>query len=236
MRNDYNEDFFEKIDSEEKAYWLGFICADGYINKRGNTVGICLDKSDEDHLKKFLRCLKSDENRLNYRTGRFDENYKITEKVTTELYSRKMSKDLSNLGITIDKSKTLGKINVSKDLINHFIRGYFDGDGCVFESFMKSKKEKPYYSPGFTFVGTKEFLTFINKFLPFQIKNLIHDKRTKGSYTLYIRSQKRFKIVEQFLYNNSSIYLDRKKEKCEKIKNKLNSSSEIIPEMGVQLK
>ncbi len=221
----FNEDFFEEINTEEKAYWLGFICADGYINKRGNTVGITLDRSDENHLHKFLKCLNSNLMRLDYRESRYDENSPLTKKVTVNLYSSKMNKDLVNLGLSIRKSKDLKEIKLDEDLRHHFIRGYFDGDGCVFESYTKGKN-KPCYSPGFTFVGTKEFLDFINDSLPFKVKKLIYDKRTESSYTLYVRSQKRFISLEDYMYEKATIFLDRKKQKCELIKERIKEGSE----------
>lgn len=224
-RHFFQEDFFEKIETEEQAYWLGFICADGHINNRGNTVGITLNKEDKEHLLKFLTCLKSNKIKVENTTGRFDKEHPITEKARISLYSKKMHSDLVNLGLTITKSKDLKELSINSLLVHHFIRGYFDGDGCVFDSYIKGRKDKPCYSPGFTFVGTKEFLNFINNSLPFQVKNLTHDKRTDNSYTLYIRSQKRFKIVEEYLYKDATIFLDRKKEKCQFIKAKLEEGS-----------
>lgn len=230
----FNENFFEIIDTEEKAYWLGFIAADGYITSRKNTVGITLDQKDSNHLLKFLKSIESNSTKLHLRTGKYDENSPITNKCSVYLYSNKMSQNLFNLGIKPDKSTSLQKLSMdlSDDLINHFIRGYFDGDGCVFESKVKygKNKEKISLIAGFTFVGTFDFLTYINQKLPFSVKNLKKDERTQGSYTLYICSKKRFFIVEEFLYKNSNVWLTRKKEKCENIKNKLNSGSETIPQ------
>lgn len=234
----FNENFFETIDSEDKAYWLGFICADGYINKRGNTVAITLDIKDQDHPKKFLGVINSNLMKLDFRKGQYSPDHKFTDKVSVNLYSNKMNSDLRKLGITENKSKNLKKLvlNLDADLTRHFIRGYFDGDGCVFDSYIKygKLKEKKCYSPGFTFVGTKEFLDYINFSLPITVKNLTKDKRTQGSYTLYIRSMKRFKIIENYLYDNSSIYLERKKKKCEEIKSLIEKSSTTMTEMSVE--
>lgn len=234
----FNETFFENIDTEEKAYWLGFICADGYINKRGSTVGITLDVKDKMHLEKFLKALDSNLMRLDFRKGQYNKSYKSTDKVYINLYSKKMNSDLRKIGLTEFKSRDLKEllIKLNKELTRHFIRGYFDGDGCVFDSYIKygKLKEKKCYSPGFTFVGTKEFLDYINFSLPITVKNLTKDKRTQGSYTLYIRSMKRFKIIEKYLYENSTIYLERKKKKCEEIKSLIEKSSTTMTEMSVE--
>lgn len=230
----FNENYFEFIDSQEKAYWLGFICADGYINIRGNTTGITLDIKDKDHLSKFLKEINSNLMRLDYSNGRFDKNHPLTEKVRITMYSRKMNSDLRKLGITTKKSTELKPILIKDELKSHFIRGYFDGDGCVFENYSKygKSKEKLCYQPGFTFVGTFEFLTFINDNLPFKVKSLRLDKRTKGSYTLFIASMKRFLLLEEYLYRDSTISLDRKRKKCDIIKEKIKKGSETIPENG----
>lgn len=42
-----NDDFFENIDSEEKAYFLGFICADGSIINKKNKLSFCLNTIEE---------------------------------------------------------------------------------------------------------------------------------------------------------------------------------------------
>lgn len=223
MKN-YDEDFFAGIDSEEKAYWLGFICADGYLNKRCNTVGICLDIKDLEHLNKFKKTIKSDKE-LKIRKSRYNHNHKETTKVTIEIYSTKMDSDLRKLGLTETKSNTLGLVKVPDYLMNHFIRGYFDGDGCVFSSFSK-KGTKKYVTGGFTFVGTEMFLNFVNSVLPFQVKSLQKDKRTEGSYTLYICSRVRFLTMYEYLYQNATIYLDRKFEKANQILKIIKEASE----------
>lgn len=50
-RYSFNENFFEKIDTEEKSYWLGFMAADGFVQTRGNTFGISLSSVDKSHLE-----------------------------------------------------------------------------------------------------------------------------------------------------------------------------------------
>lgn len=51
--------FFKEIDTEEKAYWLGFIAADGFITTRDNTVGITLGRKDKNHLFKFTKSISA---------------------------------------------------------------------------------------------------------------------------------------------------------------------------------
>jgi intein-encoded DNA endonuclease-like protein len=225
-KHTFNQDYFENIDNEHKAYWLGFITADGYINSRGNTTGITLDIKDINHLQKFLDDLDAKSTKIHLRTGRYNKDNPITNKCYINLYSRKMNNDLQKLGITTTKSNTLKPLSgIPEHLIPHFIRGYFDGDGCVFESYTKVKN-RSYYEPGITFVGTYDFMTYLNTQLPIILPSLRKDTRVSNSYTLYYRSKPRFLILEEYLYKNSTIYLDRKFEKCKLIKDKITEGSE----------
>lgn len=215
----FNADYFKQIDTEEKAYWLGFIAADGYLNKRGNTLGICLDISDRSHLEKFKTSIAYTGNVFT-RTSQYSEECRVTEKAVIEIYSKELSKDVNTYGLDYEKSKTLSTINnVPKELMHHFIRGHFDGDGCLF--FQKGRKETHKGSPGITIVGTKSFLEFICDFIPDVPRSLQHDKRTIGSYTLYLKSIKRYKKFTDYIYKDATIYLDRKFLKHQEILKKI---------------
>ena len=69
-KHHFNENYFEKIDTEDRAYWLGFLYADGNVsygkdkngNKKGCTVEVTLSEKDKSHLYKFLKCLNADFN------------------------------------------------------------------------------------------------------------------------------------------------------------------------------
>ena len=215
----HNTEFFKQIDNEDKAYWLGFICADGYLNKRGNTVGICLDISDISHLEKFKKSISYTGN-IFTRKSQFSENHRITEKAVIEIYSGNLSKDIEKYGVDYQKSYSLSTIiNIPNDLMHHFIRGVFDGDGCLF--YQNGKKETHNISPGITIVGTENFLNFISKYIPDIPKSLRFDKRTKSTYTLYLKSIKRYKRFTDYIYKDATIYLDRKFKKHQDILSKI---------------
>ena len=59
MPSTFDEHSFDVIDTEEKAYWLGFLYADGNVSNTKNEVGITLQSSDIKHLYKFKTFLKS---------------------------------------------------------------------------------------------------------------------------------------------------------------------------------
>jgi len=94
-RYDLNESYFEMIDTEDKAYWLGFILADGHVSDECLTIGLA--EKDIKPLKKFLTCIKSDS------PIKF---YKSTLSVKINLYSLTLVQSLRKLGLERNKSKT----------------------------------------------------------------------------------------------------------------------------------
>lgn len=134
----YNEHIFDTIDTEEKAYWLGYIYADGYINNpKPRTTGqidynfeLCSKGDDIEHMKKFANFIEL-ENPLKITKA----DNKGHTRCRVCLSSRHLWETLNSYGCTPKKSLTLKFPNESifKDLslIRHFIRGYFDGDGCI---------------------------------------------------------------------------------------------------------
>lgn len=131
----YNKDYFEKINTSEKAYWLGFLYADGCITRfykgevlKSMSLEITLKDADCEHLIKFKNALES--------------NIPIQHRIITGKYKAdrivvnctKICNDLIKLGCTPTKSLTLEfpkKDIIPQDFIRDFIRGYFDGDGGV---------------------------------------------------------------------------------------------------------
>lgn len=123
-----NHKFFSSIDDERKAYWLGFMYADGYLVKRSGRsyfVGISLSSKDEDHLRKIVKDMDSD-----YPINRYINNIGV-EYSRFMISSEQIYNNLFSLGCTTNKSCTLkfpGYKEVPESLMHHFMRGYFDGD------------------------------------------------------------------------------------------------------------
>lgn len=221
----YNKDFFEEINTEDKAYWLGFLYADGCINRMYRNeklkamdleIGLCRD--DEKHLLKFLDSLESNvvvKRKTNNLNGKKYESSRVV------ICCTKMCKDLSDKGCTHQKSLTLNFPNkeiMKDDLLKHFIRGYFDGDGCV--SVNKNNIIQV------NFVGTSDFLKGVSAYL---LENkIIYNSPSfykKGNaYEMYIYGAD---IIEQFykhLYDGANIYLDRKKDKFDEFYSTYNTT------------
>ena len=116
-----DETYFEKINTFNKAYWLGFLFADGYNNY--NEITINLHSKDTEHIEKFRTALSSKHKIKKHPTRNI---------VTFKIGSNKIGKDLHNLGCIRNKSLVMDKPkNIEEKFLPAFIRGYFDGDGYV---------------------------------------------------------------------------------------------------------
>ena len=195
-----NENFFETIDTPQKAYWLGFVVADGYISISDNRFGIELAKKDKDHLIKFKNALESNKGlEERKRKGRLTA-YQF------RLSSKKIINDLSELGITGNKTYNMKSMlkKLDKDLQSHYLRGVFDGDGCIY---LPKKKNDCVIS----LTGKYEVLLDFAKFFNLDISRI----KTKTTNHVIALSGNRqcFKILS-ILYQDTdeSIRLDRKYE------------------------
>lgn len=194
---DLNEDFFETIDSEAKAYFLGLLFADGYHNELKNRIQLSLQTKDKELVLKFKDVLNAEN------TIFFEKHRNIT---TLSFASKKISNDLINLGLRQKKTFTCRVPEIPKYLMRHFVRGYFDGDGCACISNTKNRKKLTC-----SFAGNKSFLTKLIQQFPFETtssilpKSSIYEFRTSKKETLY--------SLYCWLYDSSSIFPRRKYEK-----------------------
>lgn len=201
-----NENYFEVIDSEEKAYWLGFLAADGNLHasvkdKPINRIQINLKKDDKYHLDKFQNAINS--------------NYKINEKtinnsqiVQLKINCTKMCNDLIANNITPKKSLivTMPK-DIPQYLIRHYIRGYFDGDGNIKNFYDKNNRHR--YN--FNIVGGIAMLKQIQQHIPCST-TIYKLKRINEIFSLETTKKDNMMIIYDYLYNNATIYLQRKKD------------------------
>ena len=200
-----DSDYFNNIDSENKAYWLGFLYADGYISKNKHILELGLKESDKNHIEKFAKDLKTDYP-ISLRKVKIKEREYKSYRIC--ICSTNMNKTLEKLGCYNNKSKT---INYPNFIIGHkfekdFIRGYFDGDGSL------SVDKHKYIKIGF-YSGCYEFL----EQLQIRIKELcgveLYIRKDKTCYALCISKRKEVEKFLNFIYENSNIYLDRKFER-----------------------
>jgi hypothetical protein len=202
---DLKEDYFEKVDSEEKAYWLGFIVSDGYIGlKRGKPafLEVCLKISDLGHLEKL-------KNHLGY--GGPIHITKKNGKTRSRLIvnSKKFVSHLINMGVENNKSLTCVPIYFDDpNLQKSFWRGMFDGDGTIFTIYPKDRD----YNLCLGLIGTYEVCEAFGKYVRSvsSTKTKTIEKRI-GCYRFLVASKKYAKEIHSHFYNGSQVYLERKK-------------------------
>jgi hypothetical protein len=207
-----DENYFKIIDTQDKAYWLGFLYADGSVGNKH--IGLKLSIKDYNHIIKFSDCLKSTYviNKIINKNGFGIGN----ECCQIKIYNKSMVNDLINLGCIKNKSKTLmfPKEYFKECLMRHFIRGYFDGDGSIYYSIEKKYK---YLKPVVSFTGTLDVLQNIKNILVPNSNINVRKYKDKDIYDLKIGGLNYIKDIYKYFYNDSEMYLDRKKEKFEEI-------------------
>lgn len=215
LRYKFNENIFDSIDTEEKAYWLGFLYADGYVSVENNKhhLVLALATKDKSHIEKFNNFLQSNYPIHDYVISSGEFIGKEYSKVTVN--SPHLINTLISYGCTPRKSLTLKfpdkTIFKNEDLIRHFIRGYFDGDGSVFIS-----NEKHWRNGTITkvihyrFLGTKDFLEQVDSLICLK-GSITNPKRSKAFELAYKRKKKVLPFFK-YLYDKSTIYLDRKRD------------------------
>lgn len=226
-RYNVNHNYFNSIDTEDKAYWLGFIYADGYIMARDNSryVGIAISSTDYNHLVKFNNNINSTYPIHTYiQTSGYSNNSEYCRLIVT---SDNMYNDLVKQGVVEHKTNILKPPQLDYSLIRHFIRGYFDGDGSIW-SCLNKNQNIPTYS--ISFLGTDEMLLYIMNYL---LENSLINREYK------LNKRKETHIVSDFkfggnqlvyktlshLYENSNVYLDRKYNKYLELKQLVSSRS-----------
>lgn len=194
----YFQDVFECIDTEHKAYWLGFLFADGDVRIGKWRLKLCLSIKDEFHLVKFSNFIGL---KLPIEISKQRNNKKY---VTVSVNSKKIVSDLILLGCTPRKSKTLLFPKLRQDLIRHFIRGYFDGDGWAT---IENKADRLRIG----FLGT---MLFLNEVLDNIILNTGMNKvkiiPKSGIYMLSLGHKKYNLKLYEYFYKDASIFLERK--------------------------
>lgn len=217
----FNEDYFESIDTEEKAYWLGFLYADGYVNSQKTSFELRVKESDYLHLQKFIDCIEGD---MPIRPTEKKVKDKTYLGWSMQANSKKFKDDLIKQGCTENKSLTIKfptEEQVPKHLIHHFIRGYIDGDGTyVLKKNVYKGKKKTTISYGISveIAGTQEFCEGYIKALNLHENKIhpLHSDTTVNSRRILYGGQYGLQIVHQ-LYDDATIYLDRKYQKIKQM-------------------
>ena len=208
------KDYFKHCDSAEKAYWLGFLYADGYVDREGKYLKVQLKRTDENHLVKFCNIFSVDVKQGETFDARTQKTYRYCY---CYIFDTHLVKHLDQYGIVTAKTflDAPGIYDtIPPDFLSHFIRGFFDGDGCV------SKRKNG--ETNFTLVGNKSFLERTQQIISvatslppvtMQPKKRIWAFAWGGNYQL-VR-------LREWLYRDATVWLERKRDLFDSMTNKM---------------
>lgn len=191
----FDLDFFENIDNEQKAYWLGFIFADGNIDQDLYKLSIRLNKKDIEHLINFAEAIKH--------PGELNVGEIFC---TFAPNSKQLCFDLNKLGCIPHKSLTICYPNMDQRFDKDFIRGYFDGDGSISITKLNIKMDITCGSYNFLQSISEKITASIN------IKQNIMERGNNCNVLCWSTKNDLFNLYD-YLYSNSTVFLARKKEK-----------------------
>ncbi len=207
-KHHFRQDAFASVEEEVTAYWLGFLYADGsvWVRRDGaeKQLRVFLKASDRLHLEKLANWLDASS------LVKQDRRYGT---VGFSLYSKQLADDLIALGCTPRKSLELGldvpTAHMSPNLVHHFIRGFFDGDGTVHAGDG---------SPVLGFCGQSSFLSTIESIILVGVgasgTMFAHSRGKQVVYLIY-RGAGKLRPVAEWLYKDASVWLLRKREQVD---------------------
>lgn len=216
----FNEDYFEVINDEHKAYWLGFMYADGYVSSTDNDILLRLKHDDGYILEELVKDLNSNIP-IRYYIGDIVLPQNKIRKSTHyyacfNICNAKLKHDLIKHGCLERKSLVLKfPTTVPNKLLPHFIRGYMDGDGCITNA---GKSKNGFQNYKVSFCGTKEMLESIKDLFGYNNKLYKRHKDNKNNYSLDIGGNVKVLDLLDTLYKDSTIHLKRKHDRYLEIK------------------
>lgn len=209
-----NENYFDEIDTEEKAYWLGFILADGCVKNNSNYLTINLSSIDEMHLCKFISSLNS-----NYKINR-QLNQGTCGMSSVTMTSKILTDSLRTKGIVANSKKVF---DIDETLEKHYWRGVIDGDGCIHLGYNNKCPQVT-----ISIIGTPDTVA---KFRSFCIRNVeTHAKIEKDfrKNTDYFRVHgSKALVICEILYQDAQVFLDRKLNKYKICVNTIKNYREL---------
>lgn len=202
-----NDHYFDQIDTGEKAYFLGLLFADGNVSSRAgsNAITLKLQKQDRELLLR-LSTIIMDKEWL----------YESENNYILQFRSQRIKQQLIELGCIPNKSLKLEFPTIDPSLHSHFIRGYFDGDGCI------NRYKNDFYV---SIMSTQNFCIATADIIDMQVEigetpGSIEQMMLRGNditKTLTYKGNRRVKKVLDWLYKDATIYLERKYQKYQEL-------------------
>ncbi len=214
-----DDTYFDDIDSPNKAYIYGFLLADGCVVD--NKLILKLSEKDGYMVEKINNLLQ------NGRPVRYVKNiscpsisnpakrYQCKNAYELIVTSRNIYNKLNEYGLVPNKTdKIRFPTWMNKELISHFVRGFWDGDGTISIYKPSNKKYKTFVAYEVSFVMKNEiFCDELKKFLEIKLKIQIKKRKKNGIFELSILKNKEKKIFLDWIFQNKTLYLTRKYER-----------------------
>lgn len=216
-----NENYFDTIDTPNKAYILGLLYSDGCNYPPQHRVKLELQEADKRILEQISVEIQSNKplafNNLSKKNANWSNTYRL------DITNKYISDRLVELGMVQNKSLILefpSWLDVS--MYAPFLRGYFDGDGHI--EWNKTKF--------ITIVGTSQFCQYVKTFCidELGINCTIRNTADENSNTklLYICRKDNIKKFLDFIYNNATLYIERKYNVYQKICMEMNIDNSLL--------
>lgn len=216
-KHSVNAEYFSDINTQEKAYWLGFIWADGSISKTAprcsgpNRFTLSQIETEADHLQAFMQAIE-----CSYTPVLRDRNRTLGKRtLVLNVNSRPFCMALENLGYGTKEQRT-DIPPMPQELLHHFIRGYFDGDGClsVYEQNGTHRQE-------WSLTGNEKLLVKIQNILNLETsvsKNVALKRYKRTTKAVGLRYGRRSDIpsLYDYMYDGATVYMESKHQKFEK--------------------
>ena len=201
-----NQNYFDDIDTPNKAYILGFLYADGNVSKNGSTINLTLQECDKEILEKIKDELDyTGDLRYSDNSKRVGSNGYISKNTYSLLVNCKhMHEQLIDKGVVPRKSLILEFPNwLSSDLLPHFLRGYMDGDGCIVKQNYQA-----------TITSTEKFCLSIQEMLKNKLginSSIKHASCNNNVTKVLVLSRRAYvKTFLDYIYKDADLYMERK--------------------------
>lgn len=198
-----DEAFFESVDTEAKSYWLGFITADGCVQAgpvgtagwQRHAVSVKLKASDAGHLEKMKADMAAECPVIFTAQG---------PAAGITLCSARLTGSLIRLGVTPRKSLTATPWDGPADLMPHYWRGIFDGDGTIVKHPGRDSKWH------LRFLGTEAVVEAFRAWAA-PISGSVANKYPKGNIWSWTAGGLASpQAIVREMYGDATVYLDRK--------------------------
>lgn len=198
-----NEQFFDTIDTEQKAYVLGLFMADGYNDTKKGIIRLKLQAKDIALLYK-VRSIMSYEGGLH---KHYYRNPNQQDQFALQISSRHLSNRLAELGVVPHRRYGMSFPNyLPKALVPHYIRGFFDGNGSIYNSRVSIS-------------GNADFIREIQTILinELGVSKTKVAKQNTACGNMHLYRLKDISALSDYLYQNATVYLQRKRDKFDEL-------------------